>query len=159
MEETLKRIIKTMSRSGGTLSVLMMDIDHFKKYNDTYGHSMGDACLKSVADVFADCIMRADDFVARYGGEEFVVVLPNTDEEGARVIADKLHESIREQQIPHKASDTAHYVTISIGGITGKVDHSQCEENYIKRADEMLYASKQKGRNQSTICLLREEQQ
>lgn len=91
----MKRIIKSISRSSGTLNVLMMDIDFFKKYNDTYGHSAGDECLRTVSNALNDSITRANDFVARYGGEEFIVVLPNTDENGARVIANRMLQSVR----------------------------------------------------------------
>jgi len=143
----LKKIIKSLSRSGGELSLLMIDIDCFKKYNDTYGHDMGDKCLKTVADTLAACITREEDFVARYGGEEFAVVLPNTGEEGAGIIAEKMRRKIYECGIPHEASDAAGFVTVSIGGTTGAVKHSHHENDFIKRADDALYVSKHEGRN------------
>jgi len=147
LEDILKHLLKSLSRSGGLLSLMMIDIDNFKKYNDTYGHSEGDKCLKTVATTLSESIPRADDFVARYGGEEFTIVLPNTDENGARLMADKLLERIRSKNIPHESSDITSYVTFSIGVATGRVEHSQSGEDYIKMADEMLYQSKQSGRN------------
>jgi len=151
LDEHLSRLLKTLSRSGGTLSLMMIDIDCFKAYNDTYGHGEGDTCIKIVAETLRRTITRTDDFVARYGGDEFAVVLPNTNESGVRKIAKKLLENIKDMNIPHRKSDVAHCVTISIGVTTGKADPLQNEEDYINRADEMLYMSKQNGRNRYTF--------
>ena len=150
LDERLAQIVKSLLRSSSTLSVLMIDIDHFKKYNDTYGHEAGDGCLRAVALALSQCVSREEDFVARYGGEEFTVILPNTDKNGAKVIAEKLLEKMREYNIPHKASDVADYVTISIGGTTCVVKHSQNPQDYIKVADKALYESKKNGRNRYT---------
>jgi len=150
MEDNLKRILKSIARSGGCLSVLMADIDFFKRYNDTYGHSEGDACLKTVAEAIAGCLFRADDFVARYGGEEFAVILPNTDESGARFVANKILEAVRACDIPHEKNEVAGYVTISIGVTTSDVRQGQSGKDYIIRADTALYQSKQNGRNRYT---------
>jgi diguanylate cyclase (GGDEF)-like protein len=151
-DENLKRLIKSLSRSGGRLSLMMIDIDHFKDYNDLYGHMAGDDCLKEVAATLTRTITRADDFVARYGGEEFVVVLPNTGESGARVIAEKLLENIRDRNIRHEKNEAAGRVTVSIGGASGNVDRAQSEDDYIKRADEVLYMSKQGGRDRYSFA-------
>jgi diguanylate cyclase (GGDEF)-like protein len=145
--ENMKRIIRSLSRSGSLLSLLMIDIDFFKRYNDTYGHIEGDKCLKIIARTLSQTIARADDFVVRYGGEEFVIVLPNTDEPGARLISEKLLDNIRNCKIPHEQSDAAEYVTISIGAATGKVAHTHIADDFVKKADELLYKSKQSGRN------------
>ena len=153
-DENLKSIMKSMSRSGSRLSLMMIDIDYFKKYNDTYGHSAGDKCLKTIAQVLSQSIMRAGDFIARYGGEEFAVVLPNVDENGACMVAEKLLENIRNCKIPHEKSDVASCVTISIGITSGPVQHRHREDDYIKRADEMLYKSKQNGRNRYNFANL-----
>ena len=150
LEENLKRIIKLISRSGGLLSVLMLDIDFFKRYNDTYGHGAGDTCLKSVAETVAGTLSRAEDFVARYGGEEFTVVLPHADAKGVQMIANKIITNIQELKIPHKENDAADCVTISIGVTTGNVQHGQDYSDYLKRADEALYMSKNDGRNRCT---------
>jgi len=146
-DENMKRIISSLSRSGSLLSLLMIDIDFFKRYNDTYGHVEGDKCLKIVARTLSRSITRADDFVARYGGEEFVIVLPNTGEKGARLIAEKLLNNIRNCNVPHEQNDAANCLTISIGATTGKVVHTLGTDDFVKKADEMLYKSKQNGRN------------
>jgi len=148
---SMKMLIKTLSRNDSKLSLLMIDIDYFKNYNDTYGHDAGDKCLKEIAAALSKVIIREEDFVARYGGEEFVVVLPNTDENGARLIADKLLSKVRECGIPHESSDVEKYVTISIGGTTGTVKHFHEESVFVIKADSALYKSKQNGRNQYTF--------
>jgi diguanylate cyclase (GGDEF)-like protein len=151
LDGSLKKIIKSHSRTSSNLSVLLIDIDYFKKYNDIYGHDKGDDCLRAVALTLSKCVTREEDFVARYGGEEFTIVLPNTDKNGAQVIAEKLLGKMREYNMPHKASDIADYVTISIGGTTGVVKHSQSPQDYIKAADKALYESKKNGRNRYTF--------
>jgi diguanylate cyclase (GGDEF)-like protein len=136
----------------------MIDIDFFKNYNDTYGHDMGDTCLKNVASIISKSIIREDDFAARYGGEEFAVVLPNTKENGASVIAERILKNVHNRCIPHKNSSAADYVTVSIGGTTGTVKHSQNASHYVKFADSALYKSKQNGRNQYTFeCFIENE--
>jgi len=144
----MKMLIKSLSRTGSKLSLLMIDIDFFKKYNDTYGHDMGDKCLRMVAAAISRCIIREEDFAARYGGEEFVVVLPNTDEKGVRIIAERVLNRIHDCAIPHQSSDISDIVTVSIGGTTGLVNHLQEESDFIKSADAAMYQSKQNGRNQ-----------
>jgi len=150
MEDSLEHLLRLISRSTGMLSVLMLDIDYFKKFNDTYGHSHGDICLKNVAEAVTGVLPRTDDFVARYGGEEFTVVLPHTDEKGAKMIAEKIIASIQALNIPHKNSEVADHVTVSIGITTGAVAYGQTLIDYLKRADEALYMSKNNGRNQYT---------
>jgi diguanylate cyclase (GGDEF)-like protein len=151
MDGNLKKIIKSLSRTDGKLSLLMLDIDFFKRYNDNYGHDMGDKCLKEVASVLSQCITRKDDFVARYGGEEFVVVLPNTDKKGACMIAERLLQRVYQSGIPHDKSDAAEFVTVSIGVTTGIVKYSQNGTDYVKCADSALYKSKRGGRNRYTF--------
>jgi diguanylate cyclase (GGDEF)-like protein len=149
-DKQLDIVVKSLSRTpAGTLSLMMIDIDCFKPYNDTYGHSQGDNCLRSVAKALKETVTRIDDFVVRYGGEEFSVVLPNTDESGARRIAELLLENIRSLNIPHEATKVigSEHITISIGVATGSVHHTQTPEDYIKHADKMLYSAKNKGRN------------
>ena len=149
-DENIQTLINGLSRANSTLSFIMIDIDHFKEYNDTYGHSQGDTCLKAVAETLSKSLQRTGDFVVRYGGEEFAVILPNTDESGAIMIADKLLENIRNLNIKHEKSAAADRVTISIGATTGLADFKQTGEEYVKRADEMLYTSKQTGRNKAS---------
>jgi diguanylate cyclase (GGDEF)-like protein len=154
LDENLKRVINSLSRSDGILSLLMIDVDLFKNYNDAYGHSKGDICLRTIAEVLSKSLLRVDDFVTRYGGEEFVVVLPNVNEKGARMIADRLLESIRDRGIPHETSSVANHITISIGVTTGVVLHTYSGDNFIQRADKALYMSKQNGRNMYTFLQL-----
>jgi len=158
MESNLQRIMEFLSRSNSLLSVLMIDIDYFKRYNDTYGHEKGDICLKAVAQALAYNIPRTNDFVARYGGEEFVVVLPSTDRTGACMMAKKLLDNVRMLNMPHENSSTAQYVTISVGVTTCKVTYGQSWEEYLKYADEALYMSKQSGRNRYTYLDFTEKQ-
>ena len=151
MENNLDHIIGMLMRSSGTLSVLMMDIDFFKKYNDAYGHEEGDACLRSVALALASSVTRSSDFVARYGGEEFIAILTDTDEDGATLVAAKLLENVRALNIQHSGNAAAPCVTVSIGVTTGNVAFGQKWEEYVKRADEALYMSKENGRNRFTF--------
>jgi len=157
MDDNFKRIIKSVSRSKGELTVMMLDIDFFKKYNDTYGHNMGDACLKAVAKALSESA-RMNDCVVRYGGEEFVVILPNTDEAGAGITAARFLESVRSLYIPHRSSDIANYVTISIGATTVKVKLKHQYMDYIERADNALYMSKNSGRDRYTHLKYNEQE-
>jgi len=156
-DKSMGRIISSLSRTGSELSLMMIDIDYFKKYNDTYGHGAGDECLIKVAEILSESVLRVDDFVARYGGEEFVAVLPSTDKNGAIAIAEKMLEKIRTANIEHKASEIAGYVTFSIGISTGVVTQHHTSENFLKTADFFLYQSKNEGRNRYTIGELAEE--
>ena len=150
-------IMKTISRSTSPLTLMMIDIDHFKLYNDTYGHTQGDNCLKEIAAALLEAIDRPDDFVIRYGGEEFIAVLPNTNEDGACHIVAKFLKSVRSRGILHEGIGQAGYVTISIGSITGEVNHLQEISDYVRRADKMLYQSKGNGRNMATFDSLRQK--
>jgi diguanylate cyclase (GGDEF)-like protein len=125
--------------------MLMIDIDFFKLFNDTYGHIEGNKCLKAVAKVLSGSITRKDDFVVRYGGDEFIVVLPNTDEHGARLIADKLLKNVRSLKIPHEHSGVAKFVTVSIGCTSGNVLYPY--DDFVKNADKLMYKSKHDGRD------------
>jgi diguanylate cyclase (GGDEF)-like protein len=154
LDETLRRLIRTLSRADGMISLMMIDIDFFKNYNDTYGHVEGDNCLIKVAAALRESVTRADDFVARYGGEEFLVVLPNTDEEGARMVARRVMENVRKCGIPHESSAAGSLLTVSIGVATGKANHTLETGYYVHRADELLYESKRGGRNRYTFGTL-----
>ena len=151
MDERMSQYIGILSRSCAKMCVLMIDVDFFKRYNDTYGHSKGDECLKKVAHALKSSLLRIDDFVARYGGEEFVVALPNTDEKGGYFVAERILKNVRDCNLLHESSDAAKIVTVSIGGVSCDVAHVQRITDYIKRADEALYVSKQNGRNQVTF--------
>ena len=133
------------------LSLLLMDVDFFKSYNDTYGHLRGDSCLKQIAEAARDVVTRPGDLVARFGGEEFAIILPNTRSEGAKVIAQALCEEIRRRELPHSASATGH-VTVSVGCATVVPAQNRHALQLIQRADEALYAAKRGGRNQVAVA-------
>ncbi|MEX0693097.1 MAG: PleD family two-component system response regulator [Rhodospirillales bacterium] len=134
-------------RSKSELSLLLIDIDYFKPYNDTYGHQAGDACLTLVAKALSSSVHRPGDLVARYGGEEFVCVLPATNLEGASAIGQTLRQAVNFQKIPHKSSSVCGHVTISIGAAAVLPDPSSEIGDLIGAADAMLYKAKSEGRD------------
>jgi sigma-B regulation protein RsbU (phosphoserine phosphatase) len=134
------------------ISLLLFDVDYFKRYNDCYGHQMGDDCLFKLAQTVQEVVYRPADLVARYGGEEFAIILPNTDLEGASSVAQRIHAAIQALNIPHKTSDVSDVVTISLG-IANLIPISELSSaDLIAIADRGLYRAKQQGRNQSRIC-------
>jgi two-component system chemotaxis family response regulator WspR len=135
------------SRENKPLSLILIDIDHFKKYNDGYGHQGGDECLRRVALALAATVKRPSDLVARYGGEEFAVVMPDTDAAGAANIAASLRENVDTMNLPHTHSDTADHVTISLGVATMVPVADRKPEELIVKSDEALYHAKKTGRN------------
>ena len=135
------------ARSGAKLSLIMLDIDFFKAYNDSYGHVEGDKCIQRIAQVIADCANRPADLVARYGGEEFVCILPETDSIGAVVIAEKIRKGISALKIPHIGSINADHVTASLGVVTTHCDADKSVSEIIVMADNLLYGAKNSGRN------------
>ncbi len=139
-------------RSASELSLLLIDIDHFKQYNDTYGHQAGDACLAVVAKALSSSVHRPGDLVARYGGEEFVCILPATNIEGASAIGTTLREAVNYLKIPHKSSSVCNHVTISIGGASIMPDQSSDIGDLIGAADAMLYKAKSEGRDRVVIA-------
>ncbi len=152
---TLDKEWSRASREFGTLSLMMIDIDHFKAYNDNYGHPEGDACIKLIANALNSVIARKNDFVARYGGEEFVILMTTSEKYIVENLAKRCIEKVRHLAIPHRFSGTAEHVTISIGIATIEVLANQQPGTLIKQADSALYQSKQNGRNQYTYsCVL-----
>ena len=136
-----------MKRTGEKLSIIMLDVDFFKLYNDAYGHLQGDECLKTVAKVLKTTIKRATDIAARYGGEEFVVLLPDTDEIGAIKVAETLRANVEAMKMEHKDSRISDVVTVSIGVATFDKHSLVAPENLVQKADEALYEAKNSGRN------------
>ena len=134
-------------RNRTQLSMVMIDIDHFKNYNDAYGHLEGDDCLRKVARALADSAVRAGDFVARYGGEEFACILPETDEDGAYSAALRMRQCIEDLDISHGASPVAPRVTVSLGCATISPAQGLSAEQLATSADSMLYKAKHTGRN------------
>ena len=135
------------ARSGGELSLVMLDIDHFKEFNDCYGHVNGDECLRQIGQVIASSVTRIADLAARYGGEEFICILPETDSEGAVAIAEYIRRDILALVIPHKGSKVAGYVTASFGVITVKCSADGSAAYVVAQVDELLYRAKFHGRN------------
>jgi len=136
-----------MKRTGEKLSIIMLDVDFFKLYNDAYGHLQGDECLKMVAKVLKTTIKRATDIAARYGGEEFVVLLPDTDEIGAIKVAETIRANVEAMKMEHKDSKISDVVTVSIGVATFDKHSLVAPENLVQKADEALYEAKNSGRN------------
>jgi diguanylate cyclase (GGDEF)-like protein len=140
------------------LSLLMVDVDFFKLYNDTNGHQMGDQCLRAIAQAIAATLKRETDFCARYGGEEFAVVMPDTPLSGAMLIAELARVAIERLRIVHRASIVADHVTISVGGVVGLGRELDCER-LLAAADSALYRAKACGRNRSVVAKLNADPQ
>ncbi len=135
-------------RDNAPIAAIMIDIDHFKLYNDTYGHQQGDAALKKVAGVIGEVCRRPGDLAARYGGEEFAAILSGTDIETASNIAEKICRITEQLCIPHKTSKVKDTVTISVGVAATVPNNESQPEQLIKMADKQLYEAKTTGRNQ-----------
>ncbi|MBM4055766.1 MAG: diguanylate cyclase [Planctomycetes bacterium] len=140
-----------VARHSRPISLIMIDIDYFKLYNDTYGHPQGDVCLKQVAKALRDALKRPGDVVARYGGEEFVIVLPDTDTEGACQIAESIRVNIDTLRLEFKESLASNQVTVSMGISTTVPDINTLSDSLINSADKALYQAKSEGRNRVKI--------
>lgn len=151
-EQCLNVEWQRMARAQSSLSLIMLDIDCFKLYNDTYGHQAGDYCIQQVALVIRDCLKRAADIVARYGGEEFAIILPQTDTNGAVYIAEQVSQKIKYLAINHLNSLVKlGIVTVSMGVASTIPNHQDSPDLLIRAADEALYQSKEKGRDRVSI--------
>ncbi len=140
-------------RSNSPLAVIMADVDHFKAYNDTYGHLEGDNCLRLVAkNLGHDTLLRAADLLARYGGEEFVALLPLTDTSGAQQVAEQMRANIARLHLRHESSKVASHVTISLGVASVIPSAALPPEKLIELADRAMYQAKQNGRNRVALA-------
>jgi diguanylate cyclase (GGDEF)-like protein len=146
-----ERELKRARRTHSHITFMMLDIDYFKQYNDTYGHIEGDNALKVVAKVLSETLRRPSDFVFRLGGEEFGVLLTQTDESNSAKLARELCDAIREEKLEHKGSAVNNFLTISIGVVCCIADDALNEDILISRADEMLYEAKETGRDRYII--------
>ena len=142
---------RRLMREQSPLALIMADIDHFKAYNDIYGHQSGDECLRRVAGILRSCVQRPADMVARYGGEEFAVVLPNTNLEGAETVAQKICTRVKNQKIPHRGSASSEVVTMSLGVAIMYPHPLKNLDDVIEAADMALYQAKETGRDR-IVC-------
>jgi diguanylate cyclase (GGDEF)-like protein len=145
--ETIDHEWQRALRQATPLGLLMLDVDFFKRYNDTHGHQAGDACLQQVAAVLASRPKRASDLAARYGGEEFAVVLPETGEDGALTVAEWIRAEVERQGLPHGASPVAEVVTVSVGAAVVMPAPGMAAASLVAAADAALYRAKESGRN------------
>ena len=146
-DKTLRQEWRRTRREELPLSLVMIDIDFFKDYNDAYGHLQGDDCLRQVARTLEASLHRPGDMVFRYGGEEFAAILPGTDAAGATAVAEKIREAVSGLSIPHSRSGVGDTITISLGVATSPPEGTDDREAFIAHADGALYAAKQAGRN------------
>jgi len=151
VNSALKVEINRARRTGGNLSIILLDVDYFKNYNDAYGHPAGDKVLQRLADVMQRSTSRAGEVVARYGGEEFILVLPGASEKAALRTAGRLQQLVAEADIPHESSEVGQAITVSQGVATVRVTGDVSPADLIQRADKALYEAKEKGRNR--ICV------
>lgn len=145
-EQVFQRELSSAGRTGAWFSLMMLDVDYFKQYNDTFGHTRGDDCLREIAMALELTFSRPTDLVARYGGEEFAVVLRETDFGGCCTLVERVHENIRKLELSHPGSEVADSVTVSIGTVSLVPDQVKTATQLIAEADELLYQAKQEGR-------------
>ncbi|MBN9026750.1 MULTISPECIES: diguanylate cyclase [Kaistia] len=147
LEKVLNQETSRLSRSGGLLSVIILDIDFFKKFNDLYGHTAGDRCLTMVAAALNRAVHHANDVTIRYGGEEFACVLPEIEHPEAMEIANSIRDRVQALGIPHSGSDASPFVSVSLGVATALCIPGSQPDSWIRAADEQLYVAKAAGRN------------
>lgn len=150
-QDVLERVWERARFDGGHLSILMVDVDHFKKYNDRYGHPAGDECLAQIAKVLRQTLRRPDDLVARYGGEEFIALLPQTEANYAVLVADRIRAAVEALHMRHESSSASHFVTVSVGVASCRADFLMKSSALITAADKSLYQAKHEGRNR--VCV------
>ena len=146
-DEYIEKQCCALARNQRQMSLIMVDIDHFKQYNDHYGHQAGDECLVTISWILQQSILRPADIVARYGGEEFVCLLPETDIKGALDVASRINQHVKDVAIPHAASPVENYVTLSMGIASLVPDDENSAQELVMLADEKLFQAKQQGRN------------
>jgi diguanylate cyclase (GGDEF)-like protein/PAS domain S-box-containing protein len=157
-DEALLREWKSTQRTGNPTSLLLLDLDHFKFFNDQYGHQVGDDCLRAVAAAVSAAVRRPRDFVARYGGEELAVILPETDSAGALRVGEQVRSAVEGLRLPHVGNEEGEgIVTVSIGATTAVSSVGgtiRMPEGLLLTADNALYKAKHNGRNRVELCIL-----
>lgn len=151
LDELLEREWKRAQREQAVMAMLMIDLDFFKLFNDTYGHWAGDECLKAVAAAIRKVIQRPTDFAGRYGGEEFSVVLPTTDATGAQQVGERIRRAVESLAIPHQCSLLGGVVTVSVGVAAKVPARDESVQMLVEEADHALYQAKAAGRNRVVL--------
>lgn len=151
LDEYLKEEVGRCSRTGQPISVILIDIDYFKAFNDASGHLEGDRCLRVISNLLHDSINRPSDLAARYGGEEFCIVLPDTDLEGAAALAEMIRAELEGLHVPHPENPASSWVTASLGIASRVPPANYSYKDLLKKADEALYAAKGAGRNRISV--------
>lgn len=147
VQDYLEQTWRRAAHEGSEIAVILLDVDHFKKYNDRYGHPAGDTCLQQVARALKNSLRRPGDVVARFGGEEFIAVLPQTDAAQATQAAERVRQAIESLALRHEASDTSRVVTVSVGVGSCRATPARDSQTLVEAADRALYRAKQGGRN------------
>ena len=150
-DELMEKEWRRCMRSGSPLSLALIDIDYFKLFNDNYGHQAGDDCIRNVANALVTSVRRASDFVARYGGDEFIVIMPETDINGAGYVGENIRKTVEALKTSHQYSRISQFVTISVGVSSVVPNKNISTKDLIKKADEALYKAKKLGCNQTCI--------
>ncbi|MDE2440378.1 MAG: diguanylate cyclase [Betaproteobacteria bacterium] len=145
--EALENEWRRCARSHSPLSLAIIDVDHFKAYNDQQGHAAGDIVLRTIATTLTGFMRRPGDLAARYGGEEFLLLLPQVDADSAARIGNEIRSAVEAMHLPHPDSPVSRYVTISLGGMTATPHDGQVDPQFFRKADIALYEAKAKGRN------------
>ncbi len=150
-DQYLQQEWSRMRRESQPLSLILLDVDFFKGYNDTYGHPQGDQCLQAIAEILQKSVRRSTDLVARYGGEEFAVILPNTPLKGAKVVAQAIQRNLKKRHLQHEASPISSSVTLSLGVSTWIPDQNTEFDRLVQSADQALYQAKKLGRDRFVL--------
>ena len=150
-DEMLESEWRRCERTGLSVALILADIDHFKAFNDHYGHQEGDSCLKAVAEALSECVRHPPDLMARYGGEEFACILPHETLDGAKIVAQRMLDRVRALAIPHSQSTSADHVTVSLGIAATTPTRDVLPTNLIAAADARLYEATTAGRNRYCV--------
>lgn len=156
--EVLNTEFFRLKRSGAPLSLIILDVDYFKRFNDRYGHVQGDECLRAIGQAIKASVHRHPDLAARFGGEEFVVIAPETGANGALALAERIRHAVTRLEIPHEDNTAAPHVTASLGVATRYASELETPESLVELADQALYQAKHSGRNQTQIRLRQEDE-